>query len=97
MNMKTKELYSAVTSYGNTNARKRKISERHAPEEDESTTQDRGPNHAASSTQPTGEVNHGLGQLGQGEKSRTGQGDRARTTDSEITNEEQVWSTPQCF
>lgn len=48
------ELYSAVTSYGNTNARKRKISERHAPEEDETTTEDRDPNHAASGTQPPG-------------------------------------------
>lgn len=48
------ELYSAVTSYGNTNARKRKISERHAPEEDQSTTEDRDPNHAASGTQPPG-------------------------------------------
>lgn len=74
------ELYSAVTSYGNTNARKRKISERHAPEEDETTTEDRDPNHAASGTQPPGEeVNHGLDQ-----------GDRDRTTDSETPNEEKT-------
>nr|XP_029499525.1 non-homologous end-joining factor 1-like [Oncorhynchus nerka] len=72
------ELYSAVTSYGN--ARKRKISERHAPKEDESTTEDRDPKHAASGTQPPGEeVNHGLDQ-----------GGRARTTDSETPNEEKT-------
>uniref|UniRef100_A0A4W5J7Y2 Non-homologous end-joining factor 1 n=1 Tax=Hucho hucho TaxID=62062 RepID=A0A4W5J7Y2_9TELE len=83
------ELYSAVTSYGNTNTRKRNISERHASKEDESATEDRDPNHAASSTQPPGEeVNHGLGQLDQGEKRQTGQGDRA--TDSERPNEEQT-------
>ncbi|XP_052355939.1 uncharacterized protein LOC127916791 isoform X20 [Oncorhynchus keta] len=82
------ELYSAVTSYDNTNARKRKISERHAPEEDESTTEDRDPNHAASGTQPSGEeVNHGLDQ---GDKRQTGRGDRARTTDSETPNEEKT-------
>ncbi|XP_031669197.1 non-homologous end-joining factor 1 isoform X2 [Oncorhynchus kisutch] len=82
------ELYSAVTSYGNTNARKRKISERHAPEEDESTTGDRDPNHSASGTQPPGEeVNHGLDQ---GDKRQTGRGDRARTTDSETPNEEKT-------
>ncbi|XP_045554141.1 non-homologous end-joining factor 1 isoform X3 [Salmo salar] len=96
------ELYSAVTFYGNTNARKRKISERHAPEEDQSTTEDRDPNHAASGTQPPGEevnhgldqVNHGLDQvnhgLDQGDKRQTGWGVRARTTDSERPNEEQT-------
>ncbi|KAJ8003966.1 hypothetical protein DPEC_G00153900 [Dallia pectoralis] len=80
------ELYSAVTRYGNINARKRKISEGHSTEDNQSTQQNQELIQAPSNTQSPGEgVNQGLGQLGD-----IRQGDRVRLTDSERPSEEQA-------
>ncbi|XP_010890450.2 non-homologous end-joining factor 1 [Esox lucius] len=85
-NSEMQELYSAVTRYSNTNARERKISERHAPKEDESTKQDQELSHAPSKSQSTGDsVNHGPGQLG-----RIRPGDQDGLTDTERSSEEQT-------